>query len=190
MRADKRTKDLTKRLQPGDVAVIDHEDLDRVSAEALVACRPSVVINAAASITGRYPNVGPEILLDAGIPLIDGAGSGAFERLTEGAWVRVAAGEVFVGEERIAAGTVQTIERVARDMASAREGLSVQLEAFAKNTMDYLVQEKDLLLDGVGSDIDQTRRPTCADCRARLQLQETCGHWTTTCGNSSLSSLA
>ena len=62
----------------------------------------------------------------------------------------VAAGEVFVGEERIAAGTVQTIERVARDMASAREGLSVQLEAFAKNTMDYLVQEKDLLLDGVG----------------------------------------
>ena len=150
MRADKRTKDLTKRLQPGDVAVIDHEDLDRVSAEALVPCRPSVVINAAASITGRYPNVGPEILLDAGIPLIDGAGSGAFERLTEGAWVRVAAGEVFVGEERIAAGTVQTIERVARDMASAREGLSVQLEAFAKNTMDYLVQEKDLLLDGVG----------------------------------------
>ena len=150
MRADKRTKDLTKRLQPGDVAVIDHEDLDRVSAEALVACRPSVVINAAASITGRYPNVGPEILLDAGIPLIDGAGSGAFERLTEGAWVRVAAGEVFVGEERIAAGTVQTIERVARDMVSAREGLSVQLEAFAKNTMDYLVQEKDLLLDGVG----------------------------------------
>jgi len=38
-RVDRRTKNLTKRLRPGDIAVIDHLDLDRVAAEALVACR-------------------------------------------------------------------------------------------------------------------------------------------------------
>ena len=73
-RVDRRTKDLTKRLRPGDIAVIDHEDLDRVSAEALVACRPAAVVNASTSISGRYPNLGPEILVAAGIPLLDDAG--------------------------------------------------------------------------------------------------------------------
>src|SRR4249919_2800147 len=74
VRVDRRTKDLTKRLRPGDIAIIDHQDLDRVSAEALVACRPAAVVNAATSISGRYPNLGPEILMAAGIPLLDSAG--------------------------------------------------------------------------------------------------------------------
>ena len=74
-RVDRRTKNLTKRLRPGDIAIIDHIDLDKVSAEALVACRPAAVINAAPSISGRYPNLGPEILVAAGIPLVDGLGT-------------------------------------------------------------------------------------------------------------------
>ncbi|HUR76001.1 MAG TPA: thiamine pyrophosphokinase, partial [Sporichthya sp.] len=74
-RVDRRTKNLTKRLRPGEIAVIDHEDLDRVSAEALVACRVGAVVNAGVSISGRYPNMGPQILLNAGIPLIDDAGA-------------------------------------------------------------------------------------------------------------------
>ena len=84
VRLDRRTKNLTKRLHPGDIAVIDHLDLDRVSAEALVACRAAAVLNVAPSISGRYPNLGPEILVEAGIPLLDirpresgSAGSGA-----------------------------------------------------------------------------------------------------------------
>ena len=68
VRLDKRTKDLTKRLRPGDIAIIDHLDIDRVSAEALVACEPLAVVNAAPSISGRYPNLGPEILTAAGVP--------------------------------------------------------------------------------------------------------------------------
>ena len=74
VRVDKRTKNLTKRLRPGEIAVIDHIDLDKVSAEALVACRPAAVINVAPSISGRYPNLGPEILVAAGIPLLDNVG--------------------------------------------------------------------------------------------------------------------
>src|SRR5690554_6277367 len=74
VRVDRRTKNLTKRLQPGEIAVIDHEDIDRVSADALVSCRPAYVVNASRSISGRYPNQGPELILEAGIPIIDAVG--------------------------------------------------------------------------------------------------------------------
>src|SRR3982751_1288089 len=84
VRLDRRTKNLTKRLRPGDIAVIDHQDIDRVSADALVGCRVAAVVNAAPSISGRYPNLGPEILVQAGIPLVDDAGKDMFTRLKEG----------------------------------------------------------------------------------------------------------
>lgn len=149
---DARTKNLTKRLQPGDVAVINHEDIDKVSADALVACRPVAVINAADSISGRYPNLGPEILLAAGIPLIDGAGPDVMHLITEGMRVRVDddAGQVWLGDQVLAEGTVQNKASVLDDMNAARSGLNTQLEAFAANTMEYLKKERDLLLDGVG----------------------------------------
>src|SRR5829696_10425051 len=89
VRLDRRTKNLTKRLQPGDIAVIDHVDIDRVSADALVGCKVAAVVNAAPSISGRYPNLGPEILLEAGIPLLDDVGREVFTRLKEGTHVRV-----------------------------------------------------------------------------------------------------
>ena len=148
-RVDPRTKNLTKRLRPGDVAVIDHLDIDRVSAEALVRCRPVAVLNAAPSTSGRYPNLGPEILVEAGVPLIDDLGPDVLT-IAEGQPVRVLDGQVFVEERLVAEGTVQTEETVAAAMAEARSGLAVQLEAFAANTMDYLRRERDLLLDGVG----------------------------------------
>src|SRR6478752_5920314 len=96
-RVDPRTKALTKRLRPGDIAVIDHLDLDRVSAEALVACQPAAVLNSARSTSGRYPNLGPEILVGAGIPLIDDLGADIMS-LTEGHQLRVVDGSVYEGE--------------------------------------------------------------------------------------------
>ncbi|MCE1179624.1 MAG: putative cytokinetic ring protein SteA [Micrococcales bacterium] len=149
-RVDPRTKTLTKRLKPGDVAVINHEDIDRVSAEALVACGPVAVVNAAKSITGRYPNLGPEILLEAGIPLIDGVGPQIMDELKEGQVVRVDGGQVMVGEALIAQGTLIDEAKVRTSMTEARAGLAVQLEAFAANTMEYMRKERDLLFDGVG----------------------------------------
>lgn len=149
MRVDHRTKNLTKRLKPGDIAVIDHEDIDRVSAEALAACRPIAVLNAARSTSGRYPNLGPEILLDAGIPLIDELGPDIMT-LTDGNDVVIDGGEVRTGSRVLATGVQQTAETNAAAMDEARAGLAVQMEAFAANTMDYLRRERDLLLDGVG----------------------------------------
>jgi uncharacterized membrane-anchored protein len=148
-RVDARTKNLTKRLQPGDVAVIDHEDLDRVSAEALVACKPAAVLNAARSTSGRYPNLGPGILVDAGIPLVDDLGP-AVMSVREGQHLDVSGNEVRAGEDLVAEGTAQDSETIEKNMAEAREGLSVQLEAFAANTMDYVQRERELLFDGVG----------------------------------------
>ena len=149
-RVDRRTKSLTKRLGTGEVAVIDHLDIDRVSAEALVACRPAAVLNAAASISGRYPNMGPEILLSAEIPLIDDLGADVMT-LTEGSRVRIEEDQVYAADGTLVAeGTRQTEELVATAMEEARAGLSVQLEAFAANTMDYMRRERELLLDGVG----------------------------------------
>jgi len=153
-RVDPRTKGLTKRLKPGDIAVIDHEDLDRVSAEALVACQPVAVLNAARSTSGRYPNLGPEILVGAGIPLVDDLGPDVMA-IVEGHYVRVVDGSVYEGDELVAEGVEQTAATVALAMEEARAGLSVQLESFAANTMDYLRRERELLLDGVGvPDID------------------------------------
>ncbi|MGY1714898.1 putative cytokinetic ring protein SteA [Geodermatophilus sp. SYSU D01106] len=151
VRLDRRTKNLTKRLRPGDIAVIDHVDIDRVSADSLVAARVGAVVNAAPSISGRYPNLGPEILTAAGIPLVDGVGKEVFAALKEGAQVRVE-GNVLYGPDgqQVATGTEQTPDTVAAAMADAKAGLSTQLEAFATNTMEYMKRERALLLDGVG----------------------------------------
>jgi uncharacterized membrane-anchored protein len=160
-RIDPRTKNLTKRLRPGDVAVIDHMDIDKVSAEALVACRPAAVVNAAPSISGRYPNLGPEIIVAAGIPLVDSAGQQVMTDIEEGRRVRVDGGTLLVversGARPVAEGVEQTTESVAAAMEEARAGLSVQLESFAVNTMEYLRKERDLLLDGVGVPKVRTR---------------------------------
>jgi uncharacterized membrane-anchored protein len=149
-RVDRRTKNLTKRLRPGDIAVIDHMDIDRVSADSLVACKVGAVVNASASTSGRYPNLGPGILVDAGIPLVDGVGKDVLTRIKEGAEARLEGNRLHVGDEVVAEGVEQTAETVAEAMTEARAGLSVQLEAFAANTMEYMKRERALLLDGVG----------------------------------------
>ncbi len=149
-RLDRRTKRLVGRLRPGDIAVIDHVDLDRVAADSLVAAGVLAVLNAKPSISGRYPNLGPEVLIAAGIPLLDDLGDQLFEQVREGDPVRIEGDTVFQGENKVATGARQDAETIGLAMADAREGLSVQLEAFAANTMEYLKHERDLLLDGVG----------------------------------------
>jgi uncharacterized membrane-anchored protein len=150
VRKDKRTKQLVKRLRPGDVAVIDHLDLDRVAAETLVERRPAVVVNAASSISGRYPNPGPMILLEAGIPMLDTAGQGVFElregeqvRIDErGAVLRADGGEVARGEWLVP-------EDVRKRVDDAKDNLAAALEDFTLNTLSYVRRDRDLLLEGL-----------------------------------------
>ena len=149
-RVDERTKTLVKRLNPGDIAVIDHADLDRVSADELCECKVAAVVNAAQSITGRYPNLGPRLLLEAGIPLLDDVGRDAFTKIIEGEQVRLD-GDVLYGAdgEAIAKGITQTHETVQRCFDAAREGVATQIDSFAANTMEFLRRERDLLTDGI-----------------------------------------
>jgi uncharacterized membrane-anchored protein len=149
-RLDRRTKNLTKRLQPGEIAVIDHTDIDRVSAEALVARGALAVINVAPSISGRYPNLGPEILLAAGVVLLDRADEALFDLVDEGQVLAIEGEKLLVDGEIVGSGTRLTEDAVEIAMAEARAGLAVQLEDFADNTMEYLKRERDLLIEGVG----------------------------------------
>jgi uncharacterized membrane-anchored protein len=148
-RVDTRTKNLTKRLRPGDIAVIDHTDIDKVSADALVAARPTAVVNAAASISGRYPNVGPQILVGAGITLLDAAGPEVM-KLHDGQPLRIDGGTLWSGDERVAEGQVLDAAAIETEMHDARAGLAVQIESFATNTMEFIRKERELLLDGIG----------------------------------------
>jgi uncharacterized membrane-anchored protein len=148
-RVDRRTKSLSKRLWPGDIAIIDHTDLDRVSADALIRGQVAAVVNAAASISGRYPNYGPQLLVEAGIPLVDEAGPELFTRIREGAIVRLHGETLYAGEEVIAKGQLQTAESIAAAMAEAKAGVATQLQAFVANTLEYMTHEGELLIDGL-----------------------------------------
>ncbi len=144
---DKRTKDLVKRLTPADVAIVDHADMDRVSAEGLVATGVEVVVNAAPSISGAYPNVGPLILARGGVTLIDNVGTGIFDALKEGDVVEVVGGDVLCGEAVVATGERLSVATIEARMEDAKAGLGDQLEKFARNTLEYLDKERDLLTD-------------------------------------------
>ena len=138
------------RLRPGDVAVIDHEDLDRVAAEGLVDAGVGGVVNAAPSISGRYPNLGPLILAEAGVPLVDTVGPLLLDKVQEGDRVRLDGDRIYVGDRLVAVGLRQSGEAILRAMDAAKDALGDRFESFARNTLEYMHEERDLLFGGAG----------------------------------------
>ncbi|HEY5016782.1 MAG TPA: putative cytokinetic ring protein SteA, partial [Streptosporangiaceae bacterium] len=132
-----------------EIAIIDHSDIDRVSAEALIKRQVAAVVNAAPSMSGRYPNLGPQLLVEAGIPLVDDVSPEVFEQVREGQSVRLDGDTLYLGDAIVAKGTEQTTESVAADMASAREGLADQLRAFVANTLEYMTRDSEQFVDGI-----------------------------------------
>jgi len=149
-RVDRRTKRLLRRIQPGEIAVIDHEDLDRISAEGLVERGVSAVVNASQSISGRYPNLGPLILMEHGVTLVDGVGQILTRKVQEGDVVRIDGDRVYRGEELVAVGIRQSMSSVTAAMEVARQRLAEQFESFAQNTLQFMARERDLLFGGTG----------------------------------------
>ncbi|HSJ51772.1 MAG TPA: putative cytokinetic ring protein SteA [Actinomycetota bacterium] len=149
-RVDARTKRLVQRIEPGDIAVIDHEDLDRVSAEALVAAGAAAVVNASRSISGRYPNPGPLTLLEADVPLIDGVGPLLMRKVHEGDPLRLEGDRLLVGDRLVGVGVRQSSTAIRDAMGQARLSLAERFESFATNTLEYMQRERDLLFGGAG----------------------------------------
>jgi uncharacterized membrane-anchored protein len=149
-RVDRRTDGLLRRVKAGEIAVIDQVDLDRATAEALVSAQVAAVVNAAPSISGRYPNLGPEVLVAAGIVLLDDVGDEALRVIKDGSRIRIHEGVVYAGELELARGVEQNADSVADAMVEAKSGLTHQLEAFAANTIEFMRRERSMLLDGAG----------------------------------------
>ncbi|HYI45206.1 MAG TPA: putative cytokinetic ring protein SteA [Actinomycetota bacterium] len=149
-RVDRRTKDLLQRLQPGEIAVIDHEDIDRIAAEGLVQRRPRAVINASRTSTGRYPNLGGLLLCSAHVPVIEDVGALVMQ-VPEGSRLSVEGEEVWRldGGTRvlIAKGRALTLEEAEKTLDLSKQSIAVELERFAENTISYIKDERDVLLE-------------------------------------------
>jgi uncharacterized membrane-anchored protein len=143
-RVGRRTKDLVKRLGPTDIAVIDHRDLDRVAAEDLAASGVRVVVNAAPSSTGRYPNLGPLILARAGVRLID-VDIAVFDELRDGEALTISGAELRRGDETVARGRILGVDELEGQLADQRERIDHALAEFAENTMALVREEGEML---------------------------------------------
>jgi uncharacterized membrane-anchored protein len=148
-RLDRRTKRLVRRLCPDDIAIIDHADLDRVSAEELIESGVRVVVNVAPSQTGRFPNPGPLLLVRGGVRLIDAPGAPLFDTVSDGDLLTVRGSSVFSNGTRLASGRAQAADELAGTLAEQRTRVTDALEQFADNTMRYLKEEAGLLAEGI-----------------------------------------
>jgi uncharacterized membrane-anchored protein len=144
-RLGRRTKDLVKRLGPGDIAIIDHADLDRIAAEDLVACGVRAVVNCSASSTGRYPNAGPLILARSGARLVDAPDAPLFDALRDGDAIVVDGGVVRRGGEVVAEGRILGADELRRQLDEQTRRIDAALAAFAENTMTHVREEGALL---------------------------------------------
>ena len=149
-RLDRRTKQLVRRLSPDDIAIIDHADLDRVSAEELLESGVRVVFNVAHSQTGRFPNPGPLLLVRGGVRLIDAPGSELFEKVSDGEPLTVRGAGLFRNGTKIATGKELRADELADALRDQRHQVTEALESFAENTMRYLREEGRLLSEGIG----------------------------------------
>src|SRR6202789_1572010 len=160
-RVDRDIDRLLRRVCPGDIAVLDVLDLCGITADALVDAEIAAVVNASPSVSGRYPNLGPEVLVNNGVTLIDETGPDIFKKIKDGAKIRLHEGGVYAGERRLIRGTERTDHDIADLMREAKSGLAAHLEAFAGNTIEFIKSESPLLIDGIGIpdvDIELRRR--------------------------------
>lgn len=156
-RVERRIRALIPRLRPGDIAVIDHLDMDRATAQALVDSEVVAVVNAGRMISGRYANLGPEVLAEAGVQLVDGVGAAGIAAVRDGTTVRLHDGGLYVEEIQVASGRVVDVDGIRTEMTEARSGLVAQLDSFTHNSSEFLRREQDLLLHGRGVPRPATR---------------------------------
>ncbi len=154
VRPGRRTKLLVRHLVPGDIALVDHLDIDRVSAEELIAARTAAVLNCRPSSSGTYPNLGPLLLVEAGITLVDLPGDALFDLVGDGDPLVLRplrrddgtlAAEVLRRGQLLATGEVLDLARVRAETEARRHEVGQAIERFARNTIEHMREERELL---------------------------------------------
>jgi uncharacterized membrane-anchored protein len=168
----RRTKLLVRRLQRGDIAVIDHLDVDRVSAEELIAAGAAAVLNCRSSSSGSYPNLGPQLLVEAGIHLVDLPEDSLFEQVSDGETITVRDEQVLRAESVLTSGEVLDLARVRAETEARRREVGEALERFAHNTIEHMREERELL----AGRIDLPRFATDFRDRSALVVVRGVGH--------------
>lgn len=148
-RKDRKTKLLVKSLQHKEIAVIDHRDIDEVSAKSLIALKVRVVLNARDSISGKYPNQGPLQLVQAGILLIDCLGEEFFMSVQDEDNLTISGNEIYRDNVLIAAGRLLNEEKLHVLMEAAKDNIEQELDDFVKNTLVYAQKERELIFRGL-----------------------------------------
>lgn len=177
LRAGRPTRSVLPRLRPGDIAVIDHVDLDGPTAQRMLDAGVVAVVNAQPMSSGRFPNLGPQVLAQAGVLIVDGIGEGGFGTLADGRSARVDAGAVYDGEQRLTAGRVVDLDVVLAEMADARAGMAHQLQTLAHTSTELIRREQGLLLHGVDMPVldarlrEQTTLVVADDAETVAQLR-------------------
>ncbi len=146
-RVDRRTKNLLPRLARGEIAVIHHADVDRVAADGLLAAGAAAVVNAMPTMSGRYPALGGLTLAQAGVPVLDGIGEASFDALRDGDQIVVAADKVLRDGQLIGTGCLRDAKYFEQTLESARVAVRSELGSFARNTLEYLHQEPQILTE-------------------------------------------
>ncbi len=149
IKMDRKTKSLVERLSPGDVAVIDHRDIDEIAAESLVQKKVRAVVNINSSMSGRYPNNGPRKLAEANIPHFDLAGEEFYSQINDGDMVAIHRGNLYLGEQRVGSARVVDAALIERQLSRAERNLGNLLDSFVQNTLEYALREKELILGGI-----------------------------------------
>ncbi len=145
-RIDVRTKNLAKRIRPGEIAVLDHADIDQVSADSLIKARIKMIVNASPSQTGRYPNPGPAFLLQEGVMILDNVGKEIFQKVHEGDLLEIRGNQIWKEEVLVAEGQFLELDAVLKNIKKLRHMQANELDKFIHNTLEYAMKEKDLIL--------------------------------------------
>jgi uncharacterized membrane-anchored protein len=152
-----KTKEILPQLDAVTIPVINHENLDRITAETLVEAGVNAVVNAAGSATGQYPNMGPFILARAGVYILDGVGQKVFERISSGDEIELRGDGVYKDGVLVAVGEHLDEETAERRLRESREVVGAALESFAQNTVEFMRHEQDLLFSKLAVPKDLVR---------------------------------
>ncbi|TAH63516.1 MAG: hypothetical protein EWM50_02465 [Gottschalkiaceae bacterium] len=147
LKKDRKTKNLVKRLRTGDIAIIDHKDIDEIAAISLVESKVKCVLNLNKSISGKYPNKGPSILVDAGIILLESKNKEIFDIVCEGEELEINNNLILYKDKVIGNFEELDSNKIKELLSIGYSNIEKELDKFIENTLEYAKKEKELVLE-------------------------------------------